>query len=127
VTINSSDPFAKPVVDLGLLNSEFDMYTMKEAIKAARRFVAAPAWKGYVLEPYGAFANATDDASLERYIRDHADSVYHPCGTVAMSPKNAAWGVLDSHLRVKSSFGLRVVDGSIFVSSWPRICVCDWL
>jgi hypothetical protein len=45
---------------------------MKYAVQAAKRFVSAPAWKGFIGQPVGAFANATTDAALEAYIRQNS-------------------------------------------------------
>ncbi|KAL0958256.1 hypothetical protein HGRIS_000409 [Hohenbuehelia grisea] len=38
VTINSTDPFAPPIIDPGLMTSEFDLFTMREAMRLANRF-----------------------------------------------------------------------------------------
>ena len=51
---------------------------------------------------------------LPRFIRANADTVDHPVGTVAMGKDGE--GALDSHLRVRGTVGLRVVDASAFVS-----------
>ncbi len=87
---------------------------MREAVKAARTFVSAPAWSDYIIGEFGAFANTTTDGALDAYIRSNSDTVDHPVGTVAMG--NGTDGALDSHLRVKGTVGLRVVDASAFVS-----------
>ncbi|KAF8874753.1 hypothetical protein BD779DRAFT_1613535 [Infundibulicybe gibba] len=47
VKLNSSDPFEQPLIDPALLNSDFDLFAMREAIKSAKRFFAAPVWKDY--------------------------------------------------------------------------------
>ncbi|KZT29324.1 GMC oxidoreductase [Neolentinus lepideus HHB14362 ss-1] len=114
VTLASSDPFDAPHVDAALLNSDFDIFTMKEAIKAARRFAQGSAFKGFVTSAYPPLANATDDASLEQYAREHTTTVWHPTGTTAMSACQAGHGVVDPDLNVKGTIGLRVVDAGIF-------------
>lgn len=88
---------------------------MREAVKSARRFVAASEWKDYVLEPFGTFANATTDALLDDYIRSGVGTSAHAVGTASMSAKNATHGVVDPDLRVKRVSGLRVVDASVLV------------
>ncbi|TFK55463.1 aryl-alcohol-oxidase from pleurotus Eryingii [Heliocybe sulcata] len=114
VTLASTDPFASPVIDPGLLNSDFDIYTMKEAIKAAQRFSNGSAFNGFVESPFPPLANATDDASLEQYAREHTTTVWHPTGTTAMSACDADYGVVDPDLNVKGTMGLRIVDAGIF-------------
>lgn len=91
---------------------------MRYALKSARRFLAGPAWKGYVVTPAGPLANATTDVLLDTYARAASFSTAHPIGTAAMSPKGAKYGVVDPDLRVKGVSGLRIVDASVFVSPY---------
>ena len=89
---------------------------MREAIAAARAFVAAPAWQGFIEAEFGDFANAHTDDELNAYITANSDTVDHPVGTVAMGKDGES--ALDSNLRVRGTVGLRVVDASAFVSSY---------
>ncbi|KAF8888805.1 alcohol oxidase [Infundibulicybe gibba] len=111
--LRSSDPFDPPIIDPGLLKTEFDRTVMREAIKSIKRFYAAPAWAGYVIGPANGLEKAVDDASIDKYVRDTAGSIFHPLGTASMSPKGAKTGVVDPDLRVKKVSGLRVVDVSV--------------
>ena len=90
---------------------------MHEAVQSARRFLAAPVWKDFVIGPAGGLANATTDELLDKYIRQSAGSPAHPVGTAAMSAKNASFGVVDPDLQVKEVLGLRIVDASVMVSN----------
>jgi choline dehydrogenase-like flavoprotein len=56
-------------------------------------------------------AAAQTDLQVERFIRDHADTIYHPVGTCRMGP--GPLDVVDAQLRVHGLQGLRVVDASI--------------
>lgn len=118
MTLNSSNPFDPPNINPNFLATEYDMFTMREAIRAARRFTAAPAWADYIIS---ATFNGTTDAELDQYIRSNAGSIFHPVGTAAMSHKGAKYGVVDPDLKVKGTFGIRIVDASVLVSS-PMIC-----
>ncbi|KAJ6535897.1 pyranose dehydrogenase [Mycena vulgaris] len=113
VTINSSNPFDPPLIDPGLLASDFDLRALREGIKMARRFVAARAWAGYILNPVGALANATTNAELDTVIRATAGSASHLVGTAGMSARDAAYGVVDPDLLVKGARGLRIIDASV--------------
>jgi choline dehydrogenase-like flavoprotein len=62
-----------------------------------------------------ASAEAQTDAQIEHFIRDHADTIYHPVGTCRMG--SGALDVVDAQLRVHGLAGLRVVDASIM----PRV------
>jgi len=119
VTINSTDPFAAPLIDPGLLLQEVDVHVVREAIRSSRRFVAAKAFEGYILESLN---TAETDEELEAYIRDNAVSFFHPVATAAMSPRNATWGVVDPDLKVKGVTGLRIVDASVAVSACAFVC-----
>ena len=112
VTINSSDPFAAPLIDPALLSNRVDIVVVREAIRSARRFLTAPAWEGYLAE---ALNTANTDDELDDYIRQGAVSFFHPVATAAMSPVGADWGVVDPDLKVKGVLGLRVVDAAVAV------------
>ncbi|KAF5312315.1 hypothetical protein D9619_003708 [Psilocybe cf. subviscida] len=112
VTLNRTNPLGDPVIDLGLLITELDMFTMREGFRAARRLFSAPAWDGYIIEQVAPAANLTD-AELDEFIRDNSFSASHPVGTAAMSAKGARYGVVDPNLLVKGATGLRIVDASI--------------
>jgi len=116
VILASSNPFDAPIINPDFLATEFDIFTMRAAVRSAGRFVSAPAWRDYILAPFGGLENTTTDADLDEYIRSRAVSISHPVGTAAMSPKGATYGVVDPDLRVKGVSGLRIVDASILVS-----------
>jgi choline dehydrogenase-like flavoprotein len=48
---------------------------------------------------------------IEQFVRDYADTIYHPVGTCRMG--KGAMDVVDYQLRVYGVQGLRVVDASI--------------
>ncbi|KAI0260754.1 aryl-alcohol oxidase-like protein [Gloeopeniophorella convolvens] len=113
VTLKSSNPFDAPLVDPGLLSSPTDIAIMREAIKAGKTFMADKAWNGWILEPFGDFANAVTDAQIEAYARQFSTTVWHPSGSAAAGQTNGG-GVLNPDLTVKGTVGLRVVDASAF-------------
>ena len=125
ITLASANPFDPPNIDPALLNSDFDIFTTREGVKAALRFAAAPAWKDYVIGPFGALAEAKTDAQIEAYARSHAASVFHPTSTAFMSRNGSPHGVVNPDFSVKKTVGLRIVDASVLVrgfrKSGPRI------
>jgi choline dehydrogenase-like flavoprotein len=112
--LNSSDPFVYPIIDPNYLNAELDMFIMREAIRAVRRFVRAPVWKDYLDLPPDA---PQTDTELDQLINNSTSNLHHPVGTAAMSATNATYGVVDPDLRVKDVTGLRVIDASVLVTS----------
>ncbi|KAH8987297.1 aryl-alcohol-oxidase from pleurotus Eryingii, partial [Lactarius akahatsu] len=113
ITLASANPFDAPNIDPALLNSDFDIFTIREGVKAALRFAAAPAWKDYVIGPFGALAEAKTDAQIEAYARNHAATVFHPFSTAFMSPNGSPHGVVNPDFGVKKTVGLRIVDASV--------------
>ncbi|KAF9562060.1 alcohol oxidase [Agrocybe pediades] len=115
IRIKSNNPTDAPLINPNYLSTAFDIGTMIESVKAIKRFIAAPAWKDYVIGPFGdAFAAATSDASIESYVRGLTTTIFHPVGTASMSSKAAKNGVVNPDLTVKGTEGLRVVDASVF-------------
>ncbi|KAI9428999.1 hypothetical protein H4582DRAFT_2155697, partial [Lactarius indigo] len=114
VTLNSSDPFDSPIIDPAFLSTDFDIFAITEAVKAAQRFMAASPWQGFVLGQFGNFANVTTDEQIAAYARNNAATVFHPVGTAFMSAADAKNGVVNPDLTLKNTVGLRVVDASIF-------------
>lgn len=112
VVINSTDPFAAPVIDLGILSTEFDVVAMIQVIKDVQTILATSPWEGYVTGIYGDLANATTDDELTEFIRNNAVTVNHAVGTAKIAE------VVDSHLNVIGVSGLRVIDASILVRSF---------
>ena len=78
--------------------------------------MSAPAWDGYVLEPFDVrlVANASD-ALLESYVRDAVVTIYHPASTARMVGEMAGEkeGVVDSRLLLKGAIGVRIVGDSV--------------
>ncbi|KAH0584161.1 Choline dehydrogenase [Termitomyces sp. J132] len=113
VKLQSSNPLDSPLIDPGFLQTEFDILTMREAVKSAMRFLEAPAWKDYVLHPFGALANAINDSLLDSYIRNSTGTSSHCTGTNGMSAKDSTYGVVDPDFRIKGLSGIRIVDASV--------------
>ncbi|KAF7368911.1 GMC oxidoreductase [Mycena venus] len=113
VTINSSNPFDSPVIDVGFLQSDIDVFTGREAIKKVLKLFEAPTWQDYIIAPIVDVENLSDDA-LNQFIRNSASSAFHLVGTAAMSAKDARYGVVDPDLLVKGTIGLRIIDASVF-------------
>lgn len=113
--MNTTNPFAHPIIDPEILTSEFDIFAMVQAMKDAQTFIKASPWKNFIISPFGALANATTDALKAAFARTVSVTVNHPAGSASMSPAKAPWGVVDSNLLLKGATGVRIVDASIFV------------
>ncbi len=111
IRLASRDPFAPPDIHANYLSDPADMETMVDAVKLARKVLAAPAfdpYRGVELHPE---SPCTTDDDIRAFIRRHASTIYHPVGTCKMGHDPMA--VVDDELRVHGLQGLRVVDASI--------------
>jgi choline dehydrogenase-like flavoprotein len=114
VGLASADPFAAPRIDPAFLAEREDVDTLVRGFKAMRRILAQPALAGHGGRELPASATAQSDEEIERFIRDRADTIYHPVGTCRMG--NGPLDVVDAELRVRGTDRLRVVDASIMPS-----------
>jgi len=114
VRLTSADAHTPPQIDPQILTHADDMAQMLAGVRQAQRILQAPALSAYGRE-WPSSAGAQTDAELEHWIRQHADTVYHPVGTCRMGQDDMA--VVDAQLRVRGVQGLRVVDASVM----PRI------
>jgi choline dehydrogenase len=117
IRLASASPKDKPLIDPNYLATERDMDRMLEALNWSRRILGAPAFANYrkaELEP-GNSASSRDD--LIAFIRNKAESVYHPVGTCKMGAAADDMAVVTPDLKVKGVQSLRVVDASVM----PRL------
>ncbi len=119
ISLKTSNPLDQPLINPALLVHNFDRVALREGLRLARKFVALPAWKDYVLEIFGppASVDFNDDSQLDEYIQGSSGPTSHPVSSASMSPVGARWGVTDPDLKVKGVHGLRVVDASVIVES----------
>ena len=111
----SKDPLAAPLIDPDFLGVRDDMDRMIRGFKLMRKIVSQPALAGMGGKELAASAGAQTDAQIEQFIRDYADTIYHPVGSCRMG--TGPLDVVDAQLRVRGLEGLRVVDASIM----PRV------
>ncbi|HXD43380.1 MAG TPA: choline dehydrogenase [Ramlibacter sp.] len=115
ITLASRDPMTPPLIDPNFLGERSDVERLVRGFKITRNILAQKALAGYGGRELPASAAARTDQEIEQFIRDYADTIYHPVGTCRMG--SGALDVVDSQLRVRGVDRLRVVDASIM----PRI------
>jgi choline dehydrogenase-like flavoprotein len=115
LTLASPNPFDAPSIDPNFLAERDDVDRLIRGFKLMRRLLHQPALARHGGREHPASAAAQTDAQIEQFIRDRADTIYHPVGSCRMGP--GPMDVVDAQLRVHGLESLRVVDASIM----PRI------
>lgn len=114
VQLASKDPLAPPLIDPNFLGERDDMERLVRGFRVLRHILSQPALADHGGRELASSAAARSDLEIEQYIRNHADTIYHPAGSCRMGP--GPMDVVDAHLRVHGLQGLRVVDASIMPS-----------
>jgi len=112
ISLYDNNPTSHPRIKFNYMSEPEDWQVFRQAIRAAREIFNQPAFddlRGPEIRPGEAIQS---DGALDDFIRAHAESAYHPCGTCKMGTDDAA--VVDPQGRVHGVQGLRVVDASIF-------------
>ncbi|SLN11929.1 Oxygen-dependent choline dehydrogenase [Roseovarius albus] len=117
ITLRSADPMHDPKIFFNYMSEESDWVDFRQCIRLTREIFAQDAFKPYSKHEIQPGAAAQTDDELDDFIREHAESAYHPCGTCKMGAKGDPNAVVDSQGRVIGVDNLRVADSSIF----PRI------
>ncbi len=115
IRLASADPAEPPIIDPGYLTAELDLRRLVAGMRIAEPLCDTAALRPYIGAPMAPWPGKVDDATLTRYVREQAQTAFHPVGTCRMGSDDAA--VVDSELRVRGLDGLRVVDASIM----PRL------
>jgi choline dehydrogenase len=112
IGLRASEPTA-PQIEPGYLSDAGgeDLRVLVEGVTLARRILRAPALARYAGEPLAPGDDVHTDDEIARFVREHAETLYHPVGTCRMG--RDAGAVVDPELRVHGLDGLRVVDASV--------------
>ncbi|TIU97180.1 MAG: choline dehydrogenase, partial [Mesorhizobium sp.] len=117
VTLRSPDPGSKPVIRFNYMSHPDDWTEFRHCIRLTREIFGQSAFDPYRGKEISPGSHVQSDEDLDAFIRDHAESAYHPCGTCKMGRKDDPMSVVDPECRVIGVEGLRVADSSIF----PRV------
>jgi choline dehydrogenase len=114
VSLRSSDPAAPPVIRFNYMSQESDWRDFRRAVRLTREIFDQPPMRAHVKSEIQPGAGVQTNAEIDAFIRDHAESAYHPCGTARMGRAGDPDAVVDPDCRVIGVDALRVVDSSIF-------------
>ena len=111
VSLRSSSAEDAPIIQMNYLQDESDGQKLATGIKVLRKLFHSSAFDEFRGEEIAPGAAVQTDEALIAYIRETANTVWHPVGTCKMGTDPMA--VVDPELRVHGIEGLRVIDASI--------------
>lgn len=111
LTLKSPDPLVAPKIDPAYLTAAADMQATIAGLRIARNILQQPAFSRYRDREIAPGPGITTDSDLERYVRENANTVYHPAGGARMGKDPLA--VVNARLSVHGIQGLRVADASV--------------
>ncbi|WP_348524742.1 choline dehydrogenase [Paracoccus marinaquae] len=117
VRLVSCDPGAAPEIHFNYMSQADDWKEFRACVKLTRKIFDQPAFTEYRGDEIQPGAEIQSDEQIDAFIREHAESAFHPCGTARIGQASDPQAVVDPELRVIGVEGLRVADSSVF----PRI------
>ncbi len=117
VTLRSADPKSAPVIRFNYMSHQDDWAEFRTCVRLTREIFAQAAFAPHVKHEIQPGTGVDSDAEIDAFIREHAESAYHPCGTARIGRADDPLAVVDPECRVIGVGRLRVADSSIF----PRI------
>lgn len=107
--LRSANPSDAPAIDPRFLSEESDFVSMQEGVRQLCDIIDQPALAKHVKRKID--IDAFSSSTRKSWIRERAETIYHPVGTCRMGEDSDA--VVDSQLKVRGIDNLRVIDGSI--------------
>lgn len=114
VTLRSADPKDNPVIRFNYMSHPDDWTEFRAAIRLTREIFGQQAMLPFVKSEIQPGAAVQTDDEIDAFLREHAESAYHPCGTARMGRRSDPMAVVDPECRVIGVDGLRLADSSVF-------------
>ena len=121
VRLTSADPHAPMEIDPRWASAPEDLAALRTVCRLGMRLADGMRSRGLPMKPFQVPENE-DDATLDKWIRNHNRTAYHYSSTCRMAPEDdpQGGGVVDDRLIVHGCSNLRVADSSIF--PWVPAC-----
>ena len=111
IHIKSNDPEEFPSIKYNFLSSQLDKDTLVAGVKFIRNLMKTEPMKEFVNDEIQPGLEISTDDDILEFIKNNAETVYHPSGTCKMGFDQNA--VVDKNLKVHGIKGLRIADASI--------------
>jgi choline dehydrogenase len=113
VRLRSADPAEPPKILFKYMSHPDDWAEMRACVRLTREIFAQEAFDPYRGREIRPGADCATDEAIDAFVREHAESAYHPCGACKMGAPVDPMAVVDPETRVIGVEALRVVDSSI--------------
>jgi len=113
VGLRSANPNDDPTIFANYLAADEDRRAMREGVRIARDVASQSALDPYRTSEYAPGADVKTDDQIDAWLREKAETIYHPVGTCRMGVAGDPLAVVDDQLRVQGLSGLRVIDASV--------------
>jgi choline dehydrogenase len=113
IGLRSANPLDDPAILANYLATEEDRRALREGVRMMRKVAAQAALDPYRTEELFPGKDVETDEQIDAWIRQHAETIYHPVGTCKMGADGDEMAVVGADLKVRGIEGLRVVDASI--------------
>ncbi len=110
----SPDPIHKPKILFNYMKHEDDREAFRAAIRLTREIFTQEAMKPYTGPVIQPGEEVVSDEEIDAWVRQNAESTYHPSCTCKIGRPDDPLAVLDAQCRVRGIDGLRVIDSSVF-------------
>jgi choline dehydrogenase len=115
VQLASADPAARVLIYPRLLSDERDLMPLVRGMRIMRALFHSEPFASRMRAELMPGPQCQSDEDMIAYLREQAQSMYHPTGTCRMG--NDAMAVVDHRLRVRGLQGLRIADAAVM----PRV------
>lgn len=103
-----------PEILFNYLKEPEDREDWRRAVRLTREIMNQPALDAFNAGEHAPGADVRTDDEIDAWVREEAETAYHPSGTCKMGGDDDPMAVLDPQCRVRGMENLRVVDSSIF-------------
>lgn len=111
IHIKSKNPEEPPAIKFNFLSNSLDRETLVSGVKLIRKIMNSETMQEFCGEEIQPGKSFDTDEDILNFIKEKAETVYHPSGTCKMGFDQEA--VVDKNLKVHGIKGLRIADASI--------------
>ncbi|KAI8973204.1 GMC oxidoreductase-domain-containing protein [Mycotypha africana] len=99
-------------IDLGLLKDDRDLECLEKGLSLSLKIANESEYKDSCVKRWLIYPQ--NERDIRQFILDNVETLHHYAGTCKMGPEKDKSTVVDNHLRVHGTRGLRVADASFF-------------